>query len=444
MISPDTRQNQFVYTVGGAARGNAEPSWESLQFTAATSDQSRPSAEEVVPNAISQQDNNTGFGSTVHLVLPPCTLPIPERLTPEQTPVTSPSSSSATSSGFEARFFEARHHTQDLELVERAARAGVIDYLGMTSEQDEFFDLREGIGQLPAGVYRIRMIESGTCVLTHKTPPRQAGGQATTVDFVDPGEEMLASVRTNGELIAVVRKERKTYASRTHSFCHLHVDVVDGLGTFIDVKASTEIDLARFESDLGLSRANAISESYLDLARQKGQTPLQLKMWRLQQTFSDYILGVVSGTLTPLGFLTVTALSGGTPAQQIISLLSAGVCDGISDSVAAGQATQSDSRASWTQQIAMFSKTMAGKVLIPITFIPTVVVASSATQTCALATGWALSLLASTSAIQAIANGKSVAREVSKSAGFGLAAASVGAVLGQTLPPVLSKLLSWF
>ena len=224
----------------------------------------------------------------------------------------------------------------------------------------------------------------------------------------------------------------------------MHHDAVAGLGTFLDLKAPSEVVLTLLVQDLGLESFALIQESYVDLALRQGLSPTRLAAWRFQQSFSDYILGVVSGTLTPVGLLSVTAIAGGSQVNQIMALLSAGLCDGLSDSVAAAQATQSDSRASWSRQLGMFCKTMAGKVVIPLTFIPSVLLSDGPVQTCALAALWGSTLLAGTATVQALAHGKSVAKEVSKSVGFGLTAISIGATAGQVLPPVLTEVLGWF
>jgi adenylate cyclase class IV len=347
--------------------------------------------------------------------------------------------------GHSATFFEARFKPAgELNIMELAAN-NKIEFLGTAREVDEFYEVPEGIEALAAGTYRVRETGSASTVLTQKTHTTcPSGAAALTHDIVNPPDELLAQVRDRGRLLGVVEKDRHTYRSTTFPGCLVHHDAVAGLGTFLDLKAPSEVVLTLLVQDLGLESFALIQESYVDLALRQGLSPTRLAAWRFQQSFSDYILGVVSGTLTPVGLLSVTAIAGGSQVNQIMALLSAGLCDGLSDSVAAAQATQSDSRASWSRQLGMFCKTMAGKVVIPLTFIPSVLLSDGPVQTCALAALWGSTLLAGTATVQALAHGKSVAKEVSKSVGFGLTAISIGATAGQVLPPVLTEVLGWF
>jgi adenylate cyclase class IV len=343
--------------------------------------------------------------------------------------------------GISATFLERRFRMDGSFDAQRLARLNVLAFLAPATHVDEFYRISEKQADLGAGLYRIRQSGPGTILLTLKHNGSLSNVASETIDHINPSEELLSAIRKNGELVAVVEKDRLSYKSMNHQQCFLHVDSVQGIGDFLDVKADHPRELEGFLKELGLSKVPAIGQQYVDLRIEQGISPLQLRMWKFQRIFSDYILGVVSGTLTPLGLLTVTATMGGSQTAQMISLLSVGLCDGLADATAAGQATQSHSRASVFEQVSMFFKTMAGKVAIPITFIPVVLLTEGPVQTCAAATCWGTALLATTASIQALAHGKNVVREVARSVAFGLGSVALGFSLAQVLPPTLEWLL---
>lgn len=401
-------------------------SYSSQAIVGAWSDQSL--GAEVYHTADSQAGGGTPFLGAEQAKMP--TRPPVEAL-----------ESTESHQGIAAAFLERRFHNDGSFDAQRLAREGVLAFLAPATHIDEFYRLSEARGDLGAGLYRIRQDGSGTLLLTLKRDGSGSNVASETIDHINPSDEFLSAIRKNGKLVAVVEKDRQTYKSMNHPQCFIHVDSVREMGDFIDIKADHPRELKAFLKELGLSEAPAIGRQYVDLRIEQGISPLQLQMWKIQQIFSDYILGVVSGTLTPLGLLTVTAAMGGSKTQQMISLLSVGLCDGLSDATAAGQATQSHSRASFFEQVSMFLKTMAGKVAIPITFIPVVLLTEGAVQTCTAATCWGAALLATTASIQALANGKNVAREISRSVSFGLGSVALGFSLAQVLPPALAWLL---
>jgi hypothetical protein len=146
--------------------------------------------------------------------------------------------------------------------------------------------------------------------------------------------------------------------------------------------------------------------------------------------------GVVSGTLTPLGFLSATLASTPSKSALVVALLSAGVSDGLSDVAAGAQANQSESRVSPLSQTSIFMKTLAAKCLIPCSFIPVVLALESNVAIAAVTAGIAAVLLASTATVQALARERPVLPAVAKLLGWGAAVSLVGTGIGAAVPEV--------
>ena len=366
--------------------------------------------------------------------------------------VTQPQSSNISNSELSCASFPSHTKFSDSFLERRFADNGeinlpdlikneILSFLSKTTQRDEYYYIQESSFNIDKGLYRIRQEGSQSPLVTIKV---QGDGQtklSATIDIVNPDHNLIENLRKIGELVAVVEKDRNTYKSRQLPNCLLHFDSVRGLGNFLDVKADSSEVLETFISQLGLKSIVPIKQSYLAMKEQNGLDPLQLKVWKFHQRFQDYIMGVVSGTLTPLGFLSATIASGQSRSAMVVALMSAGFCDGISDSVANSQTTQSESRASSGKQIATFLKTMAGKVAIPFTFIPIVFCSTSNITTVALSLCWASLLLGTTATIQAIANERQVFPAVRRILAWGVGASAIGTIVGQVVEKVLGKLL---
>lgn len=342
--------------------------------------------------------------------------------------------------GFRDRFFERRYRDNSEVDFDALDKQGKIAFLSKAVHIDEIYILHENYPDLPAGQYRIRNAGSERPFVTLKRHGDGNERVSETIDMVDPADSTLQILRSEGELLAVIEKYRLTYQSKLRPQCLLHSDYVPSLGRFYDVKADKQEHLAAFLSDIGLSAAVPLTQSYLQMKQAKGISSVQLSVWQFQQKFSDYILGVVSGTLTPLGFLTTAIAGGGAKPAMIVALLTAGFCDGLSDSVAAGQATQSSSNSKWFEQLSMFFKTMAGKVVIPCTFMPIVVLANGALSTAIYSSLWAGTLLAATATVQSVAHERRVLPAVGRLLAFGGTAVGVGALIGKGVLPILEKL----
>ena len=320
------------------------------------------------------------------------------------------------------------------------ADRGVIAFLAKAIHIDEIFDVaQEGEGLLP-GRYRIRNEGAALPLVTQKRYGRGSQDLAETVDQVHPTADFLEAIRTRGKLVTVIHKERVTYKAKRYPDCLLHLDEVTKLGNFLDIKADSAKSLEGFLGELGLEDWQKITKSYWELREEMGVSRFQLGVWQFHERFADYIMGVVSGTLTPIGFLCATLASGGSKVQMIIALASAGLCDGLSDAVAMSQTTQSGAVASSWKQITLFAKTMVGKVFIPLSFVPGVLFATENQTillwTCALASSY----LAVTALIQAIAQERAPLPSVARILAWGTGAVVTGMLLGRWIPELIQRI----
>ena len=338
-------------------------------------------------------------------------------------------------------FLERRFRDSGQLNLDLLANQGIISFLSKVSHCDEIYEVSQPGERLAAGVYRIRDEGAGKPVVTVKRHGNSRGEFAETIDFIDPDPAMINMIRGSGKLIAVIEKTRTTYKSKHFPDCLIHSDQVEKLGRFFDLKADSLQSMEKFVEELGLGSSPDVGRSYLDLKIEAGISRRQLAIWRFHERFKDYIQGVVSGTLTPLGFLTATVASGGSKTAMIVALASAGISDGLSDAVAASQTTQSNSKASSLAQAAMFGKTMLGKIVIPVTFVPIVLGGESRFVITALSAAWAALLLSGTASIQALAHERSIGPAVARLVSWGAAAVAVGTALGNAIPALLSGIV---
>ncbi len=345
------------------------------------------------------------------------------------------------SSGVRDQFLERRFRDVGQIDLEALANQGKIAYLSKSAPIDEFYEVSAAIPNVEAGTYRIRDEGAESPSVTVKKRGDGHAQLTETIDYIDPEEGMVDTIRSHGKLIGVVVKSRTTYKAKNHTDCLIHGDEVEGLGRFFDLKADSIESLDAFQNELGLSTEQEISPSYFEQRQEAGMSSRQLSVWKFHRQFEDYIMGVVSGTLTPIGFLSATVASGGSKSAMIIALLSAGLCDGLSDSVANSQSTQSGSRASVMDQAKLFAKTLTGKVAVPLTFVPMVLAAGSNTTITVVSSLWAAALLAGTASVQAIAHERSVPKAVGQILAWGGAAVGIGTALGNIVPPILERLL---
>jgi adenylate cyclase class IV len=341
--------------------------------------------------------------------------------------------------GLRGTFLERRFRNDGQVDIEILCRNEEICFLSKSKHTDEYYRIDTTVAGLAPGLYRVRDEGAPTPLVTVKKQGDGRTAFSETIDIVHPDGSFLDRLLQHGRLTAVVEKTRVTYQSKSSPNSLLHVDEVDGMGAFYDLKGDTVEALDAFVSRLGLAEAPVISESYLQMRERLGISQTQLAVWQFHKKFQDYVLGLVSGTLTPLGFLSAMVASGGTRTMLVLSLLSAGLCDGLSDSVAASQTTQSEGKATLGDQVGAFLKTMSGKIAIPLTFLPVVLATSDPITTAVAASIWGATVLTGIATVQALAHSRRVLPAVAKLPSWGAAAVTAGTALGQFIPGLVAR-----
>jgi adenylate cyclase class IV len=368
--------------------------------------------------------------------------PQPENLIPEPTRAHAFTSGEAFADGLRDTFLERRFRDSGEVDTTRLYREGKIAFLGKAVHTDELYRIEQDLPGLPAGQYRIRNVKTERPFLTRKSNGDGINQPTETIDIIDPPDALLDTIRKNGEFLAVIVKFRRTYQSKTHPQCLLHIDTIPGLGDFYDLKGDKRGHLDSFVSEVGLGQATPLLDTYLSMKAAQGISPAQLRIWQVQQKMQDYVMGIVSGTLTPLGFIIGTAASGAPKSITLLNLMLAAFSDGWSDAVGEAQTTQSESNSKWSEQVTMFFKTMAAKVVLPSTYLPIVIFANQGLQVSLFSSLWAAAVLGSVATIQAVAAERPVKWRVGRSLLFGGGAVLLGYLIGEFGAPLLSQLAS--
>ncbi len=344
--------------------------------------------------------------------------------------------------GFRDQFFERRFRNTGQVEEDRLVKDHSIAFLTKAVHADRLYQVNDPPPGYPPGQYRIRNSGSERPFLTLKAQGDGTNRASDVVDIVEPADAVLEHIHRHGQLLAIIEKFRKTYHSKNHPQCLLHIDEVTGLGAFYDVKADRPEHLQAFLHEIGLGTSTPIAKSYLQMLQEQGISKLFLKVWPIHETVKDYVQGVLSGALTSGGFLIFTTTAGGSKGLMLASLLTAGLVDGTSDSVAAGQATQSESGSTGWDRFSKFGKTFAGKFAIPCTYIPIVLSCHEALSTSVSAGIWAATLVTATTAVQSIARAKPLAKEIATVLGYSIASIGAGTLIGKFGVPLLERLFN--
>jgi adenylate cyclase class 2 len=149
-----------------------------------------------------------------------------------------------------------------------ACEALGVEAKGVLTQQDIYFNV-------PHGRLKLRREKSAAPHLIAYERSSDPSQRESRYRIVEVGDDQQLEAALSGTLgvIAVVTKARRLFVSED---VRIHLDHVDGLGSFIELEAvaATEaVDLAGYETQLNalrqafrISDANLIGESYCDLA----------------------------------------------------------------------------------------------------------------------------------------------------------------------------------
>lgn len=339
----------------------------------------------------------------------------------------------APSRGYRDEFLELRHRDVGQLDLQRLSDSKVIAPLSKTRHRDELYEVPEGHAIEP-GIYRIRDEGAPKPFVTVK---RHGDGRtiySETIDIMAPTDELLGDIRKHGTLLAVIKKERVTHKSKNEPNCLIHHDRVEHLGEFFDVKADTAESMERFVKALGLNPQTEVNKTYYEMRKERGISNFQLAVWKFHERFEDYVIGVVGGTLTPLNFLAGFSAAGASDGAILVAIALAAFGDGAADAVATSQAEQSQAGATTKNQAAKIAKTLVGKAVVPLTFVPIVIGASSEIATIGLSLAWSAVVLSATAAIQKIASEEAILPAVGRLLAFSAGGVGVGVTAGKLVP----------
>lgn len=149
----------------------------------------------------------------------------------------------------------------------------------------------------------------------------------------------------------------------------INVDAVSYLGDFIEIRAEQPEVLAPVIELLGLTEEPVVDESYYELMLAKKLTAAQLAFIKLYNRYEGMTYGIVSGILTAIAVV-LGAFSEESTAEKVIMLLVAiAVGDAWSDALGQFRSewTKWDSNIWRAANLALC--TLAGKMLMPLTFV---------------------------------------------------------------------------
>lgn len=169
-----------------------------------------------------------------------------------------------------ARNIELKARLHDLYGARARARAVATDYVGVQQQTDTYF-------QCSSGRLKLREIVGRTAQLVWYQRPNQGPVRASDYLLVDvPQPEQLKQALTSAlEIQVVVAKQREVFL---HHNVRIHLDEVEGLGTFLEFEAVLEegvddaaghAQVARLRLEFEIADADCIADSYADLLLRK-------------------------------------------------------------------------------------------------------------------------------------------------------------------------------
>jgi adenylate cyclase, class 2 len=170
------------------------------------------------------------------------------------------------------RNLERKFRCPDLHAVRAALPALEMRREGVQLQTDTYFHAR-------AGRLKLREIDGDAAVLIAYERPDTATAKLSAYHLVPVGEAALLRIALTAALgeRGVVRKRREIH--HWHNV-RIHLDEVEGLGTFVEFEAvlsatddetAAHADLERLRGALGLANAQELAASYADLLGLSGR-----------------------------------------------------------------------------------------------------------------------------------------------------------------------------
>lgn len=249
-------------------------------------------------------------------------------------------------------------------------------------------------------------------------------------DRIISKDEALTVEKRSG-IKAIVCKTRELYRIGD---VIIALDDVEHLGSFFEIRSSSEESIFQMMEQLGFSKNDLIRESYLDMIVAKSLPKYVQLILRFHDKVGELAFGITSGILTTVGLLTGINSATSSRLAVISSIAVIAMADSMSDAYGMYMSKISERGNSRKAAMRYALGTLAGKFFFPFTFIlPVIVFPLSLGVWIDLA--WGAVALALLSAENAIVYQKPVKIVIARNLGLAtlivLASSSVGLLLNK-------------
>jgi predicted adenylyl cyclase CyaB len=199
----------------------------------------------------------------------------------------------------------------------------------------------------------------------------------------------------------------------------IRLDEVEHLGSFVEISAQDESALSQTLETLALTGRALIKESYQDLMVARSLPAWIQLVLRFHDRVGELTFGITSGILTTIGVLVGVNSATASRLSVIAAVVAVAVADSCSDAFGMYMAKVSERGSSARQALRLAFGTLAGKAVLPLTFIvPLLIFPLGAAIWVDLA--WGALTLGLLSAEQAVVEQQAIARRVARNLGLAL------------------------
>jgi predicted adenylyl cyclase CyaB len=149
----------------------------------------------------------------------------------------------------------------------------------------------------------------------------------------------------------------------------IRLDEVEHLGSFVEISAQDESTLSQTLESLGLQGKPLIKQSYLDLMIARSLPYWVRLVLQFHDRVGELVFGITSGVLTTIGVLVGVHSATSSRLSVIAAVAAIAVADSCSDAFGMYMAKASERGGSARQALRFALGTLAGKAVLPLTFI---------------------------------------------------------------------------
>lgn len=218
----------------------------------------------------------------------------------------------------------------------------------------------------------------------------------------------------------------------------IRLDEVEHLGQFVEISAGDEAGLFQTLAALGIDRSRLIKQSYLELIIARSLPRWVQRVLRFHERVGELAFGITSGILTTVGVLVGVIAANPDQLSAIGGIVAIAVADSYSDAFGMYMARVSERGTPRKLAMRHALGTLAGKAVIPLTFIvPLLVLPLGAAVWVDL--GWGAVALALLSAEQAVVEQRPIGRRVARNLGLALIIVTSSLLAGKLVHRLLGR-----